>query len=227
MPKRIVIASPNKRNDLAEENLANKLLDCELTRIRFKEELSIDRLRLLNPEIIFFPHWSWIIPREIHQNFKCIIFHMTDLPYGRGGSPLQNLIVTGHKETMLSALLCVDELDAGPIYLKRKLSLQGTAEAILVRAAEIIEEMIVEIVGNAITPVPQQGEPLIFKRRKPEDCNIIHLNELEKVYDYIRMLDADGYPPAFLETPFLRLEFNNADLTNDAVFTTVKITKKS
>ena len=30
--------------------------------------------------------------QEIHENYKCIIFHMTDLPFGRGGSPLQNLI---------------------------------------------------------------------------------------------------------------------------------------
>ena len=44
---------------------------------------------------------------------------MTDLPYGRGGSPLQNLIINGHKETMMSALRCVQELDAGPIYLKK------------------------------------------------------------------------------------------------------------
>ena len=42
---------------------------------------------------------------------------MTDLPFGRGGSPLQNLIVRGYKETMLSAIKCVGEVDAGPIYI--------------------------------------------------------------------------------------------------------------
>ena len=47
---------------------------------------------------------------------------MTDLPYGRGGSPLQNLIVRGHKHTMISAIKCVKELDAGPIYLKKPLT---------------------------------------------------------------------------------------------------------
>jgi len=37
----------------------------------------------------------WIILKEIFENYEIILFHMTDLPYGRGGSPLQNLIVRG------------------------------------------------------------------------------------------------------------------------------------
>ena len=51
------------------------------------------------------------IPTEIFTSFECIVFHMTDLPYGRGGSPLQNLIVRGHKKTKVSALKVVKEVD--------------------------------------------------------------------------------------------------------------------
>ena len=39
---------------------------------------------------------------KIVKNYTCICFHMTDLPYGRGGSPLQNLILDG-KNTMITA----------------------------------------------------------------------------------------------------------------------------
>lgn len=52
---------------------------------------------------IFIPHWSYIIPENIYSQYECIVFHMTDLPYGRGGSPLQNLIVRGHTETKITA----------------------------------------------------------------------------------------------------------------------------
>ena len=48
---------------------------------------------------------------------------MTDLPYGRGGSPLQNLIVRGHKETKISAIKVVKELDAGPVLSSLELML--------------------------------------------------------------------------------------------------------
>jgi methionyl-tRNA formyltransferase len=84
-----------------------------------KKDLNRDHLNSINPVHIYFPHWSHIIPKDIYNNYECIIFHMTDLPYGRGGSPLQNLIIRGHKKTIISAIKCVEEIDAGPVYLKK------------------------------------------------------------------------------------------------------------
>jgi methionyl-tRNA formyltransferase len=68
------------------------------------------------PRYVFFAHWSWKIPRAVYEAHECVIFHMTDVPFGRGGSPLQNLISRGIYETKLSALRCVEEMDAGPVY---------------------------------------------------------------------------------------------------------------
>ena len=60
-----------------------------------KKELNIANLEKIKPKLLFFVHWSSLIPEEIFNKYVCIIFHMTDLPFGRGGSPLQNLIVRG------------------------------------------------------------------------------------------------------------------------------------
>jgi methionyl-tRNA formyltransferase len=222
--KKIVFATPHPRNDETFVRLSNDCKGCKFVRIQSKKELNIDNLKLINPDIIFFPHWSWIIPKEIYSNFECVIFHMTDLPYGRGGSPLQNLVARGHKETMLSALTCVADLDAGPIYMKRKLSLLGSAEEILARASDIIGDMIAEIICNKPIPQAQQGEITTFKRRLPEDGNIMDLDSIEKCYDYIRMLDADGYPAAFIKTKNFIIEFKDASLEKGCVLANVKIT---
>lgn len=116
-------------------------------------------------DYIFIPFWSWWIPPEIYENWECIIFHMTDLPYGRGGSPLQNLIATGHKDTMISAIRCVKELDAGPVYMKLPLLLVGTADEIYDHADRIIRQtMIPFIEKNRPEPEPQIGEPTYFRR---------------------------------------------------------------
>lgn len=88
---------------------------------------------------------------------------MTDLPYGRGGSPLQNLIVRGLTATKLSALRVEVGLDTGPVYLKMDLSLSGTAEEIFVRVNKLVGKMIVEIIQNNLQPVPQEGDPLSLK----------------------------------------------------------------
>jgi len=40
----------------------------------------------IKPRYVFFPHWSWKVPAEIFNIAECALFHMTDLPFGRGGS---------------------------------------------------------------------------------------------------------------------------------------------
>ncbi|MNR75297.1 Methionyl-tRNA formyltransferase [compost metagenome] len=194
--------------------------------IEHPEALTLEHLKTLQPRYVFFPHWSHRIPDEIHESFECVIFHMTDVPFGRGGSPLQNLISRGIHETKISALRCVAELDAGPVYLKRDLSLHGSAQEIFLRASRIIETMIADILESPTEPVEQVGEVVAFKRRRPAEGDLVNLKDLEQVFDFIRMLDADGYPHAFLETEHLRLEFTRASLKHDSLLADVRITKK-
>jgi methionyl-tRNA formyltransferase len=137
------------------------------------------------------------------------------------------LIVRGFTNTKISALKVVNELDAGDIYLKKDLSLNGTAGEIFERADKIIESMIVEIIEHDIKPTPQEGEPYVFKRRKPDESNIEELESIKSIYDYIRMLDADGYPHAFIETEYFKYEFTNATLNPDkSIIANVRIIKK-
>lgn len=222
---RVVVATPHARHD-AIELAVREHLGLEVLRVRTPSELDATNLSAFKPRFIFFPHWSWKIPPDVFDEFECVIFHMTDLPFGRGGSPLQNLIVRGISETQLTALRCVASLDAGPIYMKRPLSLLGTAEEILLRASKVTGEMIESIIREQPMPQPQVGEPVTFRRRTPQDGDLADLDELAQVFDYIRMLDADGYPPAFLETEHFRLEFSRASLKPDAIIADVKILRK-
>jgi methionyl-tRNA formyltransferase len=188
-------------------------------------ELTLDRLESISPQIIFFTHWSNKIPKEIFTKYECIIFHMTDLPFGRGGNPLQNLIIRGHKDTKLSALKCSEEYDAGPIYLKEKLSLAGTAEEILFRASKLMESMIIKIILEKPHPKIQKGEPTIFKRLTHKEGNLLKSKSLDEVFDRIRMLDADNYPPAFIDIEGIKLEFSKASYKNNSIIAEVNISK--
>lgn len=213
----IVIATPHARYRGVVEAVRTGLPGREVRWVADPAALTGEAMAGLAPDWVFFPHWSWKIPESLYGTHRCVIFHMTDLPYGRGGSPLQNLIVRGHQETRLSALRCVAELDAGPIYLKRPLGLEGTAEEILCRAAGLMPGMICEIVEQNLEPRPQQGDPVAFVRRKPEDGNLASLEDPQRIYDHIRMLDGEGYPPAFLEAGSLRVEFTEAQWAGDLV----------
>lgn len=190
------------------------------------KSLDGELLRSWAPRYIFFPHWSWRVPDEILAATECVCFHMADVPYGRGGSPLQNLIARGHTETKVAALRMVPDLDAGPVYMKRPLRLEGAAHEIFARSAEVVYDMIGEIVATEPVPVPQEGEPVMFSRRTPAQSELPESASLAELYDHVRMLDAEGYPPAFVDYGNFRILFHDARLDGNTLGVRAEIVAK-
>ncbi len=219
---RIILATPHRRYDSLETDL-RVLGRYEVMRVRTTEELINESLSEFDPAYIFFPHWSWRIPNTILERYECVIFHMTDLPFGRGGSPLQNLIMRGIESTQLSALRCEEAIDAGPIYLKMPLSTLGTAEEVFIRAGKLMMPMITRIVDERLQPSPQVGAPTVFDRRRPEQGDLAQARSLGEMHDLIRMLDAEGYPKAFLNVGPIRLCFSRASLRPDSIVADVVV----
>jgi len=187
--------------------------------ITYKDELTVEYINELNPKYIFFPHWSWIIPRNIYNNFDCIVFHMTDLPYGRGGSPFQNLIIREIYDTKISALKVENGLDTGDIYLKEDFNISvGSAEENFIKLSSIIfNKMIPEFLNKILIPKKQSGDIVNFKRRTPEESNmkLLKYKSINKIYDFIRMLDAEGYPKAYIELDDIKIELSEITMKSD------------
>jgi len=220
----LLLLSSRPWNSALADRLSRRL-DRPLESITAPSQLIPEAVSAIDPQWIFVPHWSHWIPDTIWGPWPTVIFHMTDLPYGRGGSPLQNLIQRGHNSTMLTALRCGDGLDAGDIYLKQPLSLHGSAEETFLRADALIEQMIVRIVREEPKAMPQLAEPVLFSRRRPGQSNLASCAEsdLSACYDQIRMLDAQGYPHAFLEAHGMRLEFRRVCQRSDGLHADVRI----
>jgi methionyl-tRNA formyltransferase len=182
------------------------------------EALTEEFIQKINPNYIFFLHWSWIIPKNIYNNFNCVLFHMTDLPYGRGGSPLQNLIMNKVYKTKISAIKVSENIDSGDIYLKESLDIStGSAQDIFKRSSQItFEKMIPEFLSSKLSAKEQSGEIVTFKRRTPEQSSIKTVKDLSltSLYDFIRMLDGEGYPKAYIEIENIKIEFSQVDKTD-------------
>jgi methionyl-tRNA formyltransferase len=110
-----------------------------------------------------------------------------------------------------------EEIDAGPVYLKRPLSLEGSAEEIFERLSGLVFSMIADIVSSQPNAVPQTGEPVFFNRRTPDQSRIPPNASAQEIYDHIRMLDAETYPAAFWDAGDWRLEFRDAKQVDDGV----------
>ena len=191
-------------------------------------KLNYQKIKTIDPKIIFFIHWSKIIEKKFFENFECIQFHSTNLPFGRGGSPIQNQILMGIKNTKITAFKMGTKIDDGPFLIKRSLKLDGSAQKIYMNMERISLEMIKKISKmKKLIYKQQKGKVVFFKRRLKYQSEIQFnkINNIKKLYDYIRMLDADNYPKAFVKLNSFIGKLSNAKLTNKKLKATIEFTK--
>jgi len=194
--------------------------------LKSRDEFITTWLDKLQPKYIFFTHWSWKIPKEVYNKHTCIVFHPADLPDGRGSSIIQHRIKNGVYHTKVSALKVDSGIDTGDIYMKRDLCLNGNGEEIYLRLSEIIFEMIKEIVDKNPIPVKQEGEGTVFKHRTPDMSEIKDIEDLKKLHDFIRMLDAETYPKAFINYGNYKLEFSRPSWKTGRIIADVEIKER-
>ena len=102
------------------------------------------------------------------------------------------------------------KLDEGDILLQKDLSLKGTIQNIFERMMKNDYEMILQIIKGRYASRKQTGKPSTYKRRRPEESELKHLDHSKKyLYNFIRML-ADPYPNAFLYVGKRKIIFKSA-----------------
>lgn len=193
-----------------------------------KNKLNLNEIKRIKPERIFFIHWSTLIPEKIFSNYECIQFHCSKLPKFKGGSPIQNQIIRGVNKTKLSAFRVNEKLDSGDICLSKNLSLSGNAHDILKRIEHIaLKEIKNSLLKPKLNYKKQIGKSLFYKRRSSELSKIpLSIKNINKIYDFIRMLDAEGYPKSFLKLKNFKIEFFNAIKKKNKIYGNFEIKKK-
>jgi methionyl-tRNA formyltransferase len=197
----------------------------ELIEITKKEDLNLENLRKINPRYIFFPHWNWKVEPDIFEAFECVVFHTAPLPYGRGGNPIQNLIIREFNNSPVCALKMTDELDGGPIYDRQEISLDGNIDEIFSRIAKCVEDLILKICRTNPTPLPQQGNIVSFQRLSHADNQLLQGYSINELYDRIRMVDGEGYSRAHITFGDHKIEFYEAKLVNNELVAKIRIFK--
>ena len=161
-------------------------------------------------DFVLFLGWSWIIPKEITNDILCLGIHPSDLPYFRGGSPIQHQITQGvinSKVTLMT--LSSHKLDGGDIWLKENLDLTGNS---ITEIFNHITESSIALLNiffsqyPNIKPTPQNiNIGTYYKRRMPHESRLsiedFSKLTLEEIYNHIRCL-TDPYPNAYIEDVF-------------------------
>lgn len=87
--------------------------------------------------------------------------------------------------------------------------------------------MIPKFLTKKLVLKEQSGEVTVFKRRSPKEIELQEDMDLYMIYDYIRMLDAEGYPNAFLRFGRYWLEFQTVSFVNEKLSASVNFKEKT
>lgn len=163
------------------------------------------------PTTVFLPHYSKIIKLENFPDVRFIGFHTGSLPKDRGGSPVQNKILKREYLTEVSAIKLEGAIDSGAIYTQRKIDLsEGNIEFILRKISLLISSMMVEIATSDLVPNPQPDFSEVNRRLRESDSELPDYEDLDGIFDRIRMVDGLDYPQAYIKQGNYKVYFSDA-----------------
>jgi methionyl-tRNA formyltransferase len=181
--------------------IARNYKDGDVRVIKSYDEYCNSLLREYNPDFILFYGWSWVVDADIIGDYKCIMLHPSRLPKYRGGSPLQNQIIRGVKNSAVTLFIMNEEMDSGNIVFQESMSLSGSIDNIFHKIEELGYKGTMQFLNSPTYGVKQIEEDASYFKRRTEEQSEITLKELkeqsaEYIYNKIRMLQ-DPYPNAY------------------------------
>jgi putative two-component system hydrogenase maturation factor HypX/HoxX len=168
------------------------------------EEAMVSAVELFKPDLIVCPFLRERVPAQVWQHHRTIIIHPG--PKGdRGPSSLDWAISDGERRWGVTALQAVEEMDAGPIWATRSISLDPTAQrksaayngAVADAAIELVREVVVKAADPTFSPEPlDESRPDVAGRLRPSmrqaDREFSWSDSSEAILRRIRA--ADGSP---------------------------------
>jgi methionyl-tRNA formyltransferase len=166
-------------------------------------ELVAQASDLTGGDILFLVSCHEIIGAPIRARFSAtLVVHASDLPDGRGWSPHIWSILQGATHLTVTIFQADDTLDAGPIWKKQRIDLEGHELCDEINDKLFAAELALMdfAVANAATirPLPQAGGGgTTFPLRKPEDSRIDPNRPIADQFNLLRVADPDRYPAFF------------------------------
>ena len=121
---------------------------------------------------------DWMLNYPLHG---CMNVHFSLLPKWRGASPMQRAIQNGDKETGVSFMKLVSQMDAGPIYKQIIKPLNGkdifqTETMLIKESISNLNKVISNIVNGTLLPVPQNESAVSYAGKITKSDGVIDLN---------------------------------------------------
>lgn len=151
-----------------------------------------DILILLSCEKIF---------KKLQLNKYNLVVHESDLPKGKGWSPLTWQVLEGRNEIPVTLIKASEKVDAGDIYEQVVLKLKGTE---LVDELRVLQgNATIDLILSFINKYPhniakvQEGESTFYPRRNLDHSKLDIYKTIDEQFNLLRVCDNERYPAWF------------------------------
>ena len=151
-------------------------------------------------DYLFMVSCTEILPLRERSLFRhCLVIHESDLPHGKGWSPLAWQIVEGERFIPFTLLEAAQDFDSGDVWQKRQLVLEGheLADEIAEAAVGLKCEMMDWAIKHPVRGTPQSGKSSYYRRRTVADSRLDPHLPLASQFDLLRICEPRF--PAFFD----------------------------
>jgi len=151
---------------------------------------------------VFISCINIVTSKGLRKSNSNIVCHPSDLPNGKGHSPIAWEILKGVNELTFTLFEAVEGVDSGPIYDKVKVGLSG--HELNSEIKKIQAETTFKMIGKYIDLYPsvdssqQEGKETFYKKRTPQDCQLDINKSIVEQFNLLRTVDNNLYPAFFL-----------------------------
>lgn len=153
--------------------------------------------------VLYLGFGEIVSPDILSKNRHNLVVHESDLPKGKGWSPLTWQILEGKNEIPITLFEAVESIDAGPIYIQDIMYFDGTelVDELREKQAKYTIKLCSTFFSNYSSVISesrkQTGKSSYYKKRGPEDSKLDPNKTIREQFNLLRVVDNDRYPAFF------------------------------
>ena len=155
-------------------------------------------------DFCFFLGCGRIVNKNVRsRNKNNLVVHESNLPKGKGWSPLSWQVLEGKSKILVTLFEAEDSIDSGEIYLQKQIKLEGSEliNELRKKQADTTINLCMEFVEKypdiIFRSKPQNGKSTFYKKRTTFDSKLNPNKTLAEQFNLLRIVDNERYPAYF------------------------------
>ena len=170
---------------------------------KFYSKMFTNYKNIKNYDIVFVLGYTRILsPIFLKKNKLNLVVHASNLPRGKGFSPIQWQILKNKKRISFCLFKAEKKLDSGEIYEKHSLLFKGTELYDRIRYMQA--KATIQIISSFLKKYPklvsrkQKGQSTFYRRRTYKDSKLNINKSIKKLFNQMRIANNQDWPAYFI-----------------------------